>query len=211
MRSGRRGYDVALLTVAEPGRRNRRTIDGLLLGLTALGAAAAAVIARSAPAEDEAVADSMETVLGWAEGFWRGVVIVFLLLGLAIVLDCFVRGRWDLARDVVVALVVLAGIGSVLGQVVGPDWLAVDDDLWTRWGFPEYRLAVVTAVAAVVGPELVVPVRRLLYWLIGSRGGRTRRRLGGTSVGRPGCARPRTHVRCTGETDLRIGCRHPTV
>jgi glycosyltransferase 2 family protein len=167
MRSGRRGYDVALLTVAEPGRRNRRTIDGLLLGFTALGAAAAAVIARSAPTEDEAVADSVETVLGWADGFWRGVVVVFLLLGLAIVLDCFVRGRWDLARDVVVSLVVLAGLGSGLGQIVGPDWLAIDDDLWTRWGFPEYRLAVVVAVAAVVGPELVVPVRRLLYWLIG--------------------------------------------
>ena len=107
------------------------------------------------------------TVLGWAEAVWRIVVVVFLLLGLAIVLDCIVQRRWDLARDLVVTLVVLAGLGTLLGQAVGPDWFPADDDLWSRWGFPEYRLAVVTAVAAVIGPELVVGVRRLLFWLLG--------------------------------------------
>src|SRR5262245_24189163 len=167
MRGGRRGYDVALLTTAEPGRRNRRTYDALLLALTALGTATAAVIARSAPGEDEAVADAVQTVSGWAEGFWRGVVLVFLLLGLAIVVDCFVRRRWDLARDLVAALVLLTVIGTLLGGLVESDWLAVDNDLWTRWGFPEYRLAAVAAVGTVVGPELVTPVRRLLGWLIG--------------------------------------------
>jgi uncharacterized membrane protein YbhN (UPF0104 family)/tRNA A-37 threonylcarbamoyl transferase component Bud32 len=167
MRNGRRGYDVALLTTAEPGRRNRRTIDAVLLSLTALGAAAAAVIARSAPSEDEAVADAVVTVLGWAEGFWRTVVVVFLFLGLAILVDCFVRRRWDLARDLLVTLLVLVGLGTLLGQAVESDWLAADNDLWSRWGFPEYRLAVVTAVAAVVGPELVAGVRRLLFWLVG--------------------------------------------
>jgi hypothetical protein len=75
MRGGRRGYDVALLTTAEPGRRNRRTFDALLLALTALGTATAAVIAKSAPVEDEAVEDAVQTVSGWAEGFWRGVVL----------------------------------------------------------------------------------------------------------------------------------------
>jgi uncharacterized membrane protein YbhN (UPF0104 family)/tRNA A-37 threonylcarbamoyl transferase component Bud32 len=167
MRGGRRRYDVTLLTKAEPGRRNRRTLDALLLGLAALCATAAAVIAESAPAEDEAVADAMVTVFGWAAGLWRGVVVVFLLLGLAIVLDCLVRRRWDLVRDLLVAAVVLVGVGSLLGVVVGPDRFAVDSDLWARWGFPELRLAVVTAVAAVIGPELVIAVRKLLAWLIG--------------------------------------------
>ncbi|HEU0286918.1 MAG TPA: lysylphosphatidylglycerol synthase transmembrane domain-containing protein [Nocardioidaceae bacterium] len=167
MRNGRRGYDVALLTTAEPGRRNRRTIDALLLAFAALLTTAAAVIARSAPAQDEDIADAIVTILGWAEGFWRVVVVVFLLLGLAIVLDCVVRRRWDLARDFVVTMLVLAGLGTLLGQAVGPDWFAADDDLWSRWGFPEYRLAVVTAVAAVIGPELVVGVRRVLFWLLG--------------------------------------------
>ncbi|MGH3479844.1 MAG: hypothetical protein ACRDQD_23780, partial [Nocardioidaceae bacterium] len=167
MRGGRRGYDVALLTTAEPGRRNRRTIDALLLAFAALWTAAAAVIAKSAPVQDEDVADAVVTILGWAEGFWRLVVVVFLLVGLAIVLDCFVHRRWDLARDLLVTLLVLTGLGSLLGQAVGSDWFAADADLWSRWGFPEYRLAIVTAVAAVVGPELVVGVRRLLFWLLG--------------------------------------------
>src|SRR5262245_5217302 len=167
MRSSGRGYDIALLTTAESGRRNRRTIDALLLGFAALWTAAAAVIAKSAPTEDQDVADAIVTVLGWAEALWRVVVVVFLLLGLAIVLDCIVQRRWDLARDLVVTLVVLAGLGTLLGQAVGPDWFPADDDLWSRWGFPEYRLAVVTAVAAVIGPELVVGVRRLLFWLLG--------------------------------------------
>jgi len=167
MRNSGRGYDIALLTTAESGRRNRRTIDALLLGFAALWTAAAAVIAKSAPTEDQDVADAIVTVLGWAEALWRVVVVVFLLLGLAIVLDCIVQRRWDLARDLVVTLVVLAGLGTLLGQAVGPDWFPADDDLWSRWGFPEYRLAVVTAVAAVIGPELVVGVRRLLFWLLG--------------------------------------------
>lgn len=111
MRSSGRGYDIALLTTAESGRRNRRTIDALLLGFAALWTAAAAVIAKSAPTEDQDVADAIVTVLGWAEALWRVVVVVFLLLGLAIVLDCIVQRRWDLARDLVVTLVVLAGLG----------------------------------------------------------------------------------------------------
>jgi uncharacterized membrane protein YbhN (UPF0104 family)/tRNA A-37 threonylcarbamoyl transferase component Bud32 len=167
MRNSGRGYDIALLTTAESGRRNRRTIDALLLGFAALWTAAAAVIAKSAPTEDQDVADAIVTVLGWAEALWRVVVVVFLLLGLAIILDCIVQRRWDLARDLVVTLVVLAGLGTLLGQAVGPDWFPADNDLWSRWGFPEYRLAVVTAVAAVIGPELVVGVRRLLFWLLG--------------------------------------------
>jgi uncharacterized membrane protein YbhN (UPF0104 family)/tRNA A-37 threonylcarbamoyl transferase component Bud32 len=71
-----------------------------------------------------------------------------------------------LLRDALLALVVLAGTGSLVGRIVGPDWLAVDDDLWSRWGFPEYRLAAAITIAAVVGPELVRPVRGLLSWLV---------------------------------------------
>ena len=61
---------------------------------------------------------------------------------------------------------VLAAVGSVLGRVVGPDWWAVDNDLWSRWGFPEYRLAVAVAMAAVVGPELVITIRTTFRWLV---------------------------------------------
>ena len=62
MRNSGRGYDIALLTTAESGRRNRRTIDAPLLGFAALWTAAAAVIAKSAPTEDQDVADAIVTV-----------------------------------------------------------------------------------------------------------------------------------------------------
>ena len=166
MRGARRGFDFALLTTAEAGRRNRRTIDGVLFGVMALLTGAAAVIAASAPEEDEDVGQAVVTILGWAEGFWRALVVTLLALAVVIVVAILVRGRWRLARDVVVALAVLAGVGSILGRVVGTSWVAIDNDLWSRWGFPEYRLAAAVAVAAVVGPELVVPVRRLLGWLV---------------------------------------------
>jgi tRNA A-37 threonylcarbamoyl transferase component Bud32 len=62
------------------------------------------------------------------------------------------------------------GAGSVVGRIVGPDWLPIDDDLWSRWGFPEYRLAAAIAILTVVGPELVRPVRALLSWFVVAAG-----------------------------------------
>ena len=166
MRSRLRGHNFALLTTTEAGRRNRRTVDAVLLAVMALFAGAAAVIAESAPGEDADVGHSVVTLLGWAEGLWRAVVVALLVLVFCIVFDIVVHRRWALVRDVLVALVVLAVAGSVLGRAVGPDWFAIDNDLWSPWGFPEYRLATVIAVATVVGPELVVPVRRFLGWQV---------------------------------------------
>ena len=48
-------WNISLLTPAEPGRRNRRTIDGVLVAATAVLAGLAAVVARSAPDVDEEV------------------------------------------------------------------------------------------------------------------------------------------------------------
>src|SRR5262249_48418684 len=61
-------------------------------------------------------------------------------------------------------------VGTLLGRAVSPDWFAVDNDLWSLWGFPDYRLATAIAVATVVGPELITPARRLLWWLIAVAG-----------------------------------------
>jgi uncharacterized membrane protein YbhN (UPF0104 family)/tRNA A-37 threonylcarbamoyl transferase component Bud32 len=76
-----------------------------------------------------------------------------------------VRRRWALARDLVLALTLLAVVGSALGRTVGPEWFAIDNHLWSRWGFPEYRLAALVGVATIAGPELVVELRRVLFWL----------------------------------------------
>jgi glycosyltransferase 2 family protein len=161
-----RSWGLELLTAAEPGRRNRRTIDAVLLAIGALFVALTAVIAHAASARDEDVADALGTVLGWTQAPWYAALLSAEILALAIVVDVLYRRRWDLARDLAVALLVVAGLACVLGRVVGADWLPIKASLFSRWGFPELRIAAVVAVLVVAGPELVRPVRKLAAWLV---------------------------------------------
>jgi uncharacterized membrane protein YbhN (UPF0104 family) len=165
-----RGYGPLVLTEYEAGRRNRRAVDAVLLGVMAMLTSLAATIARSAPDEDQAVGQAMVTILGWSANLCRASVLCALGLSAVILVVITWRRRWALLRDVALALVVLAATGSVVGRIVGPDWLAIDDDLWSRWGFPEYRLAAAIVIATVAGPELVRPVRALLCWLVVAAG-----------------------------------------
>jgi len=131
-----------------------------------LVAAFAAVIAKSASSEDERVARALVAVLGWASSLWHAAFAAAILLALAIVADVLRCRRWDLARDLIVASSVLAVTTGVLGRVVEADWLPIEANLWSRWGFPEPRLAFVVAMVTVAGPELVRPARVLTTWLV---------------------------------------------
>jgi glycosyltransferase 2 family protein len=164
--SAERSWEPALLAAAEPGRRNRRTIDGVVLAAGAIVTGLAAVIASSARAQDEDVAQALITVLGWAEVLWRFVFVSALALALVVVVDVLLRRRWLLARDLAAALLLLVGLGMVLGRIVESDWFPLEPHLLSHWGFPELRLAAATAVLVVAGPELVQPVRRLAMWLV---------------------------------------------
>jgi uncharacterized membrane protein YbhN (UPF0104 family)/tRNA A-37 threonylcarbamoyl transferase component Bud32 len=159
-------WNLGLLAQTESGRRNRRTIDSVLVAAAALVVGLSAVIASQAPEHDEDVADALTTVLGWAGAVWRIVFVCALGLGLVIVLEVLLRRRWDLVRDLLVAAVVLVGAVVVLGGAVESDWLPVEAHVLSQWGYPELRLAGVTTVLVVVGPELVRPVRLLAIWLV---------------------------------------------
>ena len=58
---------------------------------------------NSAPTVDAEVADAIATILGWAPGFWRAVVIGALVFGLVTVGEILLRRRWTLARDLLLA------------------------------------------------------------------------------------------------------------
>jgi uncharacterized membrane protein YbhN (UPF0104 family)/tRNA A-37 threonylcarbamoyl transferase component Bud32 len=161
-----RSWGVRLLTETEPGRRNRRTIDSVLLAVGAVAVGLTAVIARSAATQDQQVGQALTTVLGWAGGFWRTVFVAVLVLALAVVVDVFVRRRWDLVRDLLAAGMVLLGAAPLLGGAAASDWWPVETHVLSQWGYPELRLAGATAVLLVVGPELVRPVRLLAVWLV---------------------------------------------
>jgi hypothetical protein len=152
-------WNLALLTPTEPGRRNRRIADAFFLVLGAIVAGLTADVASSAPGTDADIAQALVTVLGWAGGLWRTAFVGSLALALVVVVDTIVRRRFELTRDVLVAMVVLVGTGAVLGGIVHSDWLPVEGHLLSRWGYPELRLTAATAVVVVVGPELVRAVR----------------------------------------------------
>jgi glycosyltransferase 2 family protein len=159
-------WHIGLLTKTEPGRRNRRPIDGVFLAVASVVLGLSAVIARSAADHDKAVADALATVLGWAGPLWRTLFVAVLALAATIALDVLLRRRWDLARDLLVAGLVLVGVAMLLGGVVASKWVPIEPSLLSKWGYPEVRLAVATTVLVVVGPELVRPVRLLAIWLV---------------------------------------------
>jgi uncharacterized membrane protein YbhN (UPF0104 family)/tRNA A-37 threonylcarbamoyl transferase component Bud32 len=160
-----RSWDLALLTATERGRRNRRTVDGVFLLAAAIVIGLTAVIASATPEVDANVAHALTTLFGWARGFWRAVFAALLLLAVVVVVEVAIRKRWRLARDLLVAFLLLAGVGLALGGVVESDWFPVKNHLLSQWGYPELRLATATAVLVVAGPELVRRVRVLAVWL----------------------------------------------
>lgn len=161
-----RSWDIAILTAVEPGRRNRRTVDSIVLVFGAIVIALSATVASSAPQQDRDVAQALVTVLGWAEVLWRTAFLGLIGLAVVIVIDVLFRRRWDLARDLLFAAVGIAAAASCLGRVVESNWLPVGAHALSRWGYPEVRLAAATTVIVVVGPELVRPVRVLAIWLV---------------------------------------------
>ena len=156
-----------LLTAAHARGRNRRASDAVVLACAALVGALASVVAASVPSTDASIGDAVATLLGWAEPLWRIALPAVLLLAVVIASDVIWRRRFRLARDVLLALLIVGAAGAALGGAVGPDWSPIDAGLWSQWGFPELRVAWSAAVVAVAAPEVVRPVRVLGVWLLG--------------------------------------------
>jgi len=155
-----------LLMEAEPGRRNRRTADAFFLAAASVVAALTAVVGASAVEEDQSVAEALTTILSWAYPLSRTAFVGLLAFALSIVVVVVLRGRWSLARDLLVGAVLLGIAGALLGRIVESDWLPVEGRLLSRWGYPELRLAAATAVLVVAGPELARWGRVVATWLV---------------------------------------------
>ena len=155
-----------MLVPAEPGRRNRRTVDGVLVATAAVVIGLAAVVARSAASTDEEIGQALATLFGWAPGLWRAALLVTLALGVVIAVEALVRRRWLLVRDLVMALLLVNVAAMVLARIVDSEWVQFELDPLSYWGFPELRIACVVAVIAVARPELVRPVRVVAIWLV---------------------------------------------
>jgi hypothetical protein len=168
--TAKRSWNLALLTPAEPKRRNRRTIDATALVLASLVTGLAAAFARSARDVDAELAETLTDLLGWAPSLWRAAFVLALAFAVLIAGDVALRRRWTLARDLLLAVVVVAIVGSILGRLVDMDWSQAEAHVFSNWGFPEFRLASAVAIFAVSGPELVRPARLLSFWVVGAAG-----------------------------------------
>src|SRR6185436_9394775 len=82
------------------------------------------------------------------------------------VIDVLLQRRWVLARDVLVAVLLVAAAGFVLGGVVASDWFPIKDHLLANWGYPELRLATATAILVVTAPELLRWARLVVVWTL---------------------------------------------
>jgi glycosyltransferase 2 family protein len=168
--SARESWNVTLLMPAEPGRRNRRTIDAIFLGLASLVTGLAAVVARMAPDVDAEVAEALTTVLGWAPNLWRAAYVLALAFALLVVGAALVRRRWFLVRDVLLGALIVTLVGVVLSRLVDSVWWQAQAHVFSNWGFPEFRLASAVAIFGIAGPELVRDARRLSIGLIAAAG-----------------------------------------
>ena len=163
-----RSWNLSLLIPAEPGRRNRRTIDATFLVLASFGTGLAAVAAHTARDVDTDLAEAMASLFGWATNFWRAGFVLVLAFAALIVVSAVARRRWLLARDLVLTVLIVAVAGAILGRVVDHEWIQAEAHLFSNWGFPESRLAGAVAIFAVAGPELIRPARMLSVWLVGA-------------------------------------------
>jgi len=166
VRSERTARNLHLLVPYERGRRNRRTMDVVILGAASIATGLAAAVGYSAPVQDVRVARTFVQVLYWAEPLWRAAFVGALALAAVVILAVLYRRRWLLLRDFVVALALEAVLAILLGRAVIGDWTPFESHLLSRWGFPEVRLAAAISVLVVAGPELVRPVRRFAALLV---------------------------------------------
>jgi hypothetical protein len=146
--------------------RNRRPSDVALVAVAAVVAGLAAVVAKSAPDVDNTVGEALDAVLGWAPYFWRLVFVLVLALALTVAVDVIVRRRWVLARDLLLAIVIVVAAGVLLEPHRHDEVGSGRSPRLLQLGFPELRLTAAVAILAVAGPELVRPVRLLASWLV---------------------------------------------
>ena len=155
------GRRALVFADVEPGRRNRRASDVVLLAGAALAAAGASVVEAAAGDVVREVGDALITLLAWAEPLWRCAFAGSLAFVAVLLLAMVLRRRWTLLRDALLALALAAGAGVLLGGLVAEDWFPAKGGLFSEWGFPEMRVAAAATLVAVAAPELTRSARLL--------------------------------------------------
>ena len=97
-------------------RRNRRTIDATALILASLVTGFAATLTRSAREVNTEIAEALAALFGCALSLWRAAFVLAIAFAVLVAGDIAFRRRWTLARDLLLAVAVVAIVGSIVDR-----------------------------------------------------------------------------------------------
>jgi uncharacterized membrane protein YbhN (UPF0104 family) len=158
-----------LFATAASEPRARRLTDLLLLLGSVVGLMIASAAEFPSPGFLVALTAFVRSAPSFLDTAWQISADVLALFALVLLIATFVRRRFDVARDLVVALIVSTVVWLLVGRWAQGDWPAftralrsANPHLW----YPSPRLALPAAVIVTSAPHLTRPIRRVGRWLI---------------------------------------------
>ena len=120
---------------------------------------------------DEWVLNILEPLPTWFDQIWKIGYFLGLLMVIALFIGAVAKRRWDLLRDMTLAVVVTVVLGTALSLRISDTIPTVLPEVFrfenTELTFPILRVAIMTSVIMIAAPHLTMPVRRLGWLLVG--------------------------------------------
>jgi len=161
-----RGGGLFVSVQGEP--RSRRATDLILLLAAVAGLVTIGSIAEPQPGFLRGLAAFLLSWPTFLTTLWQVVCDALVVLALALVLAAFLRRRFAVARDLVLAALTALFVATVIAHWVSGGW----PDLWEALrrtaapSFPALRVAAPAAVVLTAAPHVIRPVRRVGSWAI---------------------------------------------
>ena len=163
------GSAVKWFFVPADDARARRPVDVVMGIFGALLVFVTALKADQIQWFEDFFGQVVELLPSWLGTTFAVVYLIGLIYALIIVVIAVsqIRTRMDLVRDLAIAMGLVVLLIVLLTRLVSGAWPVLLPELFNQAGtlYPVARVALVTAVLVVAGPELVRPFRRV-GWLI---------------------------------------------
>jgi uncharacterized membrane protein YbhN (UPF0104 family) len=149
--------------------RARRASDVILVLGAALLLFVLSFAAVPSPGFLSATAAFLDALPHFLDTGWQFATDLLVLLTVVLLVATAIRGRWSIARDIVVAVLVATAVWLLVGRIVEgtwpSDWHSLRASEPPPW-YPAPRIALFGAAVLTVSPHLTRPVRRLATWIV---------------------------------------------
>jgi hypothetical protein len=159
---------LTLFAAGKDDPRRRRIADVWLLILAAVLLVMTGLVAAGDVSGELRFSGAAQVALGWLQPLWTIVYNCATVWLATLVVLALYRRRWELVRDIVAATALAVAAGYLASIWVSGSAPQLDRLFWGSGeaGFPELRLAALTAVTLVSTPDLTRPFRRFSYFLL---------------------------------------------